>query len=142
MIAWLLLGLAQANPEPVEPVGLWINPQRSVAVEIQPCEPYREALCGYVRWASGQAIADAGKAGTTELVGSELMRDFLPIGQRKWRGRLFVPDLRKRSKAELRWLESGRIKITGCAAGKLLCRSQVWRRVSIDELPPQAPPGP
>jgi len=117
-----------------EPLGHWTNPARSVTVEITRCASSASALCGHVRWASDKAKADARSAGTSELVGVELMQDFVSRGRGRWRGRLFVPDLRTRSAAELRLIGFDRLKVTGCTAGKLLCRSQLWIRTS-----PQAP---
>jgi len=113
--------------------GHWINPPRSVIVEISACGD--ERLCGHVRWASEKASADARAEGTDPLTGVELLHDFAPSGAGRWKGQLFVPDLRKRTSAELRIVDGQQIKIIGCAAGGLLCKSQIWKRID-----PYAPP--
>ena len=79
--------------------GHWRNPNGTVIIAIAPCG---EVLCGRVQWASEKAMADARKGGTDPLVGAELLREIVPNGDGRWKARLFVPDLNKTSKAELR----------------------------------------
>jgi uncharacterized protein (DUF2147 family) len=105
--------------------GHWRNPNGTVIIAIAPCG---EAFCGRVQWASEKAMADARKGGTDPLVGAELLSDIVPKGDGRWKARLFVPDLGKTSKAELRQLERGQLKVSGCAVGRLLCKSQIWTR--------------
>lgn len=96
--------------------------------------PCGEALCGHVEWASDKAQADARKGGTDPLVGVELLSGFVPKGEGRWRGRLFVPDLNNRSRAELRLLGPDQVKVTGCAIGRILCKSEVWTRTEAQLL--------
>jgi uncharacterized protein (DUF2147 family) len=105
--------------------GHWRNPNGTVIIAIAPCG---EVLCGRVQWASEKAIADASKGGTDPLVGAELLREIVPNGDGRWKARLFVPDLNKTSKAELRESARDQLKVTGCTVGRLLCKSQVWTR--------------
>ena len=126
----LLLALAvQVVPEApatASPVGTWANPSGSVIVEIAACGDSQ--LCGRVSWASDKAKADARKHGTDPLIGTELMHNFVPRGTDRWTGMLFVPDLKRTSKADLQQLAPDRIKIRGCAVGRALCKSQIWTR--------------
>jgi len=103
--------------------GHWRNPNGSVIIAIAPCG---EVLCGRVQWASEKAMADARKGGTDPLVGAEILREIVPTGDGRWKARLFVPDLNKTSKAELRQSARDQLKVTGCAVGRMLCKSQVW----------------
>ena len=96
--------IAQTQPPPNGPIGYWMNPAQSVVVEISPCGP--ESLCGHVRWASPKAARDAKEKGTDPLEGVALFRGFSPSGDGRWRGRLFIPDLARTSRAELRILSS------------------------------------
>ena len=121
----LLALLIAAIPGAVPPTGRWKNPSGSVTVMIDACG---EAVCGTVTAASDQAKADAKRGGTEALVGTLLMTEFKVAGTGKWRGRLFIPDLNHRSKAELRMLGPDQLKVTGCAVGRMICRSQVWTR--------------
>lgn len=127
----LLLALAavQAAPDSTaaaSPVGNWANPNGSVIVEIAACGEL--GLCGRISWASDKAKADARKRGTDSLIGTVLMHHFVPDGADRWKGILFVPDLKRTSKADLRQLAPDRLKVRGCAVGRALCKSQVWTR--------------
>ena len=129
LLPFLAFALMLAQPGETALEGQWRNPSGSVIIAIAPCG---EALCGHVRWASEKAMADARKGGTDPLVGAELLSGIVPNGEGRWKARLFVPDLNKRSKAELRPLGTDQLKVTGCAAGRLLCKSQVWTRAEGD----------
>lgn len=119
----LAIMLAQPGEAALE--GNWRNPQGSVIISIAPCA---EAMCGRVQWASEKAIIDARKGGTDPLIGVVLLRDFVPKGEGRWKGQIFLPDLNKTSKAELRQLGPDKVKVTGCAVGRIICKSQVWTR--------------
>jgi uncharacterized protein (DUF2147 family) len=129
-----LLALAVVLSRPDEPVetgleGRWRNPSGSVIISIRPCN---ESLCGWVQWASDKAVADARKGGTDPLVGTELLSDIVPRGEGRWGARLFVPDLHKTSKTELRLLGLDQLKVTGCAVGRVVCKSQIWTRTAAE----------
>jgi uncharacterized protein (DUF2147 family) len=113
------------EPAQLDPQGQWRNPQGSVIVSIAPCG---EALCGVVDWASESAKADARRGGTEQLIGTEVFSQFSTKARGRWRGKLFVPDLNKRPKAEMRLLGPDQLKVTVCGAARLVCKSQVWVR--------------
>jgi uncharacterized protein (DUF2147 family) len=112
------------------PEGRWENPGRSVIIAIAPCG---NEHCGIVEWASEKAEADARRGGTDPLVGAQLLSGLHSRSPGRWTGKLFIPDLNKRSKADLRWLGPDRLKVTGCAVGGILCKSQLWTRVESEE---------
>ena len=117
--------MALAIAPSASPEGEWINQAGSVIVRIAPCE---SGLCGTVSWASETAQKDAARGGTALLVGTEVMYAFVPVGEGRWQGRLFLPDVRRRVKATLRWDASDRIAIRGCEFGGVICRTQYWWR--------------
>jgi uncharacterized protein (DUF2147 family) len=121
----LLVALLVQGPESLL-AGPWTNPSGSVIIMIGPCAD--GGLCGVVQWSSAKAAADAARAGTATLVGTEILHGFVPLGGNRWKGRLFVPDLNKKSTAEVRLLNGDRLQVRGCAVGRLLCKSQVWTR--------------
>ena len=124
------IALAQAAGPAAAPIeGRWRNPIDSVIIIIIPCG---QSLCGRVDWASEKAKADARKAGTDPLMGAELLSGIVPKTKGWWSGRLFVPDLRKTSKAELRLIGLDRLKVTGCGVGRLICKSQIWTRTTAE----------
>ncbi len=106
--------------------GIWINPRGTVAVRAGPC---RDRLCGWVNWASPQALADAREAGVTSLVGTELLQDYRPTGAGKWTGRVYVPDRGESYYSTIEQVDPNRLKISGCILHGLLCKSQLWRRM-------------
>lgn len=124
MLPLLALVTVQSSEQAL--AGYWANAPGSVIVLIAPCAD--EGWCATVRWASDKAKADAARRGTANLIGTELMHGFVAVGSERWKGSLFVPDLNKRSKAELRQIDANRLQVRGCAVGGLICKSQVWSR--------------
>jgi len=122
----LVTALLAQVPQPLL-AGRWINASRSVIVKIAPCPD--QGFCGTVKWSSDEAAADAARAGTINLVGTEILHGFVPSGANRWEGRLFVPDLNKKSRAELRLVASDRLRVFGCVVGRLICKSQMWTRL-------------
>ena len=119
-----LLGLAAAQETPPTSVeGRWINPTRSVIIDIAACG---SALCGTVQWASAQAKQDASK-GTATLVGTQLLTDLQPKRD-MWEGKLFVPDQKMHVEAKLDPAGDQQLRVSGCAVGGLVCDSQLWTR--------------
>ena len=110
-------------------LGYWSNESESVVVLIAPCGA--TGFCGTVQSASDKAQADARRGGTANLIGAELLHEFVQVGPGRWRGILFVPDLRERSKAEIVLLDRGRLRVRGCAVGRILCKSQIWSRIDV-----------
>jgi len=121
----LLTLMLIAIEDATAPTGRWKNPSGSVIVAIDACG---SAYCGTVEWASDGAKADSKKGGTSSLVGTQLMTGFATAGPGRWKGRLFIPDLNRRSKAELKMVGPSQLKVTGCAVGRLVCKSQLWTR--------------
>lgn len=117
----LAIAVAQEpSGAPIE--GRWINPAKSVIIAIAPCG---DAQCGTVEWASAEAQADARK-GTENLIGTALLTDLKPNGPDQWQGELFIPDRKMRVTAKIQHDGEGRLKVTGCALGGLICDSQIW----------------
>lgn len=117
-----LVAFVAADPDPLQ--GHWINPAQSVVILVERCG---ETLCGTVEWASEEAKVDARK-GTDQLVGAQLLSNVRQRQNGRWDGRLFIPDVNKRVHAKIQLLDEDRLKISGCAFGRSLCKSQVWVR--------------
>jgi uncharacterized protein (DUF2147 family) len=116
-----------ADAQTAQPTGIWRNPKNSVHVRIQPCG--RE-MCGTVVWASARAQQKARAAGTNNLVGAQLFRQFQQQGGGTWGGRVFVPDLARTVPGTLRVRSPNAVEASGCILGRMVCRSQTWTRVS------------
>ena len=131
MATAILLALAAQAAAAPAIEGRWANPKRSVIIVIAPCAT---GLCGTVEWASEKAQADARK-GIDQLVGSQLLTELQPRRPGRWQGKLFVPDKDVRVTAKIQLAKDGRLRVSGCLAGKSLCKSQLWARTA-EPLPP------
>jgi uncharacterized protein (DUF2147 family) len=133
MIATLLsAALLAAQPATTATLlGSWANEAGTVTVLISPCG--ENAVCGTVVSASDKAKADAKRGGTPNLIGTELLHGFTGSGSGRWKGSIFVPDIRRRSKAEIIQLDENRMRVRGCAVVRVLCKSQVWTRVAASQ---------
>jgi uncharacterized protein (DUF2147 family) len=118
---------ALANgPAPAPVASEWRNPSNSVHVRIDRCGGQ---LCGTVTWANAKAQADARRGGTANLIGTRLFRDLEPAGSGQWRGKVFVPDIRKTFSGTLSFADSNTMVGKGCVLFGLVCKSQTWSRV-------------
>lgn len=120
----LLLAAQAATAAPIE--GRWRSPGGNSIIDVARCG---EGWCGTVAWASAKAKKDAEKA-TSQLVGTQLLSEVKEAGEGKWNGRLFVPDRNMRVTAKLQMAPGGELKVSGCLAGKALCKSQLWTPVT------------
>jgi uncharacterized protein (DUF2147 family) len=118
---------AQTSDNIAPHLGVWRNPKDTVHVEIKRCG---DDACGYVIWANAKAQADARKGGTQNLIGLQLLRDFAPEKNGDWRGKVFVPDLNMTFSGTAQFVDTTTLRATGCLLAKVLCKTQVWRRVT------------
>ena len=118
-----LLLAAQAAAAPIE--GRWRSPGGNSIINVAPCG---DGWCGTVAWASARAKKDAAKA-TSELVGTQLLTEVKANGDDRWIGRLYIPDKNMRVTAKIEVAPAGQLKVSGCLAGKSLCKSQLWTPV-------------
>ena len=123
----LLFMLQASAAQASESLGVWRNPKNSVHVEIRSCGA---KTCGYVVWASEKAKRDAREGGTENLIGLQLFRDFEPRTNGVLHGRVFVPDLNRTFSGSAKFLDDNTLQAKGCFLGNLLCKTQIWRRVS------------
>jgi len=130
-IAPILAALAVLASAPPSLEGRWRSPGGNSIIAIAPCG---ESLCGTVAWASAKAKKDAAK-GTNQLIGAQLLTNLQQDRKGRWRGKLFVPDQNMRATAKLQLVGDQQLKVSGCAAGKALCKSSLWTRAE-GPLPP------
>jgi uncharacterized protein (DUF2147 family) len=122
LILALLLTAAQAAPPSIE--GQWRSPGGNSIIAVAPCG---STLCGTVAWASAQA-KEASRKTVSQLVGTQLLTGLEQRSGGHWQGRLFIPDKNMRVTAKLQLIDAAQLKVSGCAAGRALCRSAVWIR--------------
>ncbi|MBO9621898.1 MAG: DUF2147 domain-containing protein [Sphingomonas sp.] len=118
---------AAANETAPPPIASeWANPSNSVHVRIDRCG---SSICGTVSWASAKAIADARRGGTQNLIGTRLFRDLEPAGAGKWKGKVFVPDIRKTFSGTISFSGQDKMVGKGCVLFGVICKAQTWSRV-------------
>jgi uncharacterized protein (DUF2147 family) len=123
LAAAALLATPAAARSPLE--GLWTSPKGNVTVRIAPCG---RLLCGEVVQASAKAKRRAAKQGVSQLVGEPLLNNIEPAGPGRWKGRVYVPRIRKHVGGRISMQDPNRMEVAGCFAG-LICRSAVYRRI-------------
>lgn len=106
--------------------GLWMNPHGTVAVRTGDC---RGRLCGWVAWAAPQALQDARDSGVDDLIGTELLEDYVANGADRWSGSVYVPDMGHHFSSTITRVAADRLRVRGCLIGGFLCKSQVWQRI-------------
>lgn len=123
-LAWAANAASPVEPFPAE--GVWRNPQDSVHLQLRACG---EQTCGFVVWANDRARSAARRAGTGDLVGQQLLRDFPRATGPVARGKVFVPDLNATFSGAAQRLDDRTLKAKGCILGNLICKSQIWTRI-------------
>ena len=125
-IVALIAAMAVQAAQPAAPStsidGIWRSPGGNTIIKIAPCGT---SPCGTVAWASDKAKKDASKA-TDQLVGTQLLTNLEQRKDGSWLGKLYIPDRNMRVTAKIQAAGAGQLKVSGCAAGKALCKSQVW----------------
>lgn len=106
--------------------GVWANPSGHVHIRIADCGTQ---LCGTVVYATDQAKADAAKAGTPELIGVNLFREFAQKQDGTWQGKVFVPDLNKTVSGQITVINADTLDVRGCVFGHVACKNQKWTRM-------------
>jgi uncharacterized protein (DUF2147 family) len=121
MPAFALLAALAAQAASPSIEGIWRSPGGNTIIKIAPCGA---SPCGTVAWASDQAKKDSAKT-TSHLVGTQLLTNLQQRNDGSWLGKLFIPDKNMRVTAKIQRIDAG-LKVSGCAAGKALCKSAVW----------------
>lgn len=129
-VALVLPGAASAA-ERGSPLGTWLNPHGTVAVRTGSCG---DRLCGWIVWASAEALADARDGGASGLIGTELLENYRPDSA-GWAGTVYVPDMGRRFYSRIEPVGSDGLRVKGCILHGLVCRSQLWHRIA---QPPHA----
>ncbi len=117
---------AAAIAAPASPVGIWRNPKNTVHMEIRPCGA---ASCGYVIWSTPKADADARKGSGKPLVGQQILREFVWDKRGYYKGKVYAPDVNLTVSGTAEPIGDAGLKARGCLVGRMLCKTQVWKRL-------------
>lgn len=107
-----------------DPTGNWKSSPneegRFIEVEIAPCG---DLICG--------TIVESNSPKRAELVGRKIIENMVPAGENRWEdGTIWAPDDDETYDAKMELLDPSRLEVSGCALLGLVCRGQVWTRVS------------
>ena len=108
--------------------GIWRSPGGNSIIKIALCG---DNPCGTVVWATDKAKKDSGKS-TDQLVGTQLLTNLQQDKKGRWEGKLFIPDRKMRVTAKIDRLGPTQLRVSGCAAGKALCKAAVWTAFLAD----------
>lgn len=118
---------AQAGGGALSSASEWRNPGDSVRIRFSPCG--QDRMCGIVTWASDKAKADARRGGTQQLVGTNLFRNFERVAPGQYKGHVFVPDMNRTFSGHME-IKGDSMIGKGCVLAGLICKQQVWTRIS------------
>jgi uncharacterized protein (DUF2147 family) len=126
MVIGMILAVAtQAAAQPPASIeGHWRSPGGNSIIVIGPCG---SSMCGTVEWASAKAKQDASKH-VDKLVGTQLLTALQQNAKGGWQGKLFIPDKNIRATAKIAPVGDQQLKVSGCLAGKALCKAELWTR--------------
>ena len=116
------LAFQAAAPDSSSIEGVWRSPGGNSIMKIAPCG---DGPCGTVAWASDKAKKDSARA-TSQLVGTALLTNLQQDKKGRWQGKLFIPDQNMHATAKIQRVNADQLKVSGCAAGKILCKAQIW----------------
>jgi uncharacterized protein (DUF2147 family) len=132
-----LLSLAAGGPTgAADPVGNWLTEGGKSQVRIASCGA---ALCGTLvslREPNDPATgkpkldrnnADSGKR-TRPLIGVAIVLGMKPNGTDKWAGQVYNAEDGKTYSGYITLTSANELKLQGCVAGGLICKSQTWTR--------------
>ena len=121
LVAALAAPAAASDGSPLE--GRWRNGK--MEIEIDRCG---QALCGTIVKASPKAQAKAQKGTGTKLIGARLIENIRPVGEGRYKARVFLADRDMHATGTIRQLNDNQLSVKGCAL-LIICRSATWDRV-------------
>ncbi len=108
-----------------EAVGTWLRPKQGWHVQFAMCEDNAEKLCGTV--ISGEGVD---KLTGGPVVGVKMLFDLEKSADgSKWVGAMYDPKGGGTYKGKVKIRKDGRVKMSGCLLGGLMCKSEKWTRV-------------
>jgi len=116
-------------------VGTWLRPKTGWHVEFAPCADDAAKLCGVV--ISGEGVD---KKTQGPVVGVKMLFDLEKSDDgEKWVGKMYDPKGGGTYKGKVKLRDDGRVKMSGCLLGGIVCKSEKWERV-VEETMESAEP--
>jgi uncharacterized protein (DUF2147 family) len=116
---------------PAGELGRWVTESGNLEVEIAPCGA---ALCGtVVEVLANRSMSNPGTTMTPAarpVLGMKILTDFVPGGDRQWKGYIYNRENGKTYRCRMTLLESGHLEIHAYVGLPLFGKTQIWRRVA------------
>ena len=106
--------------------GIWKNRPNTLVVSIAPCGA---ALCGTVVEADQAAKDSVRKAGTANLVGTQVLTGLRKSAADTYTGQVFNPNLDIHAAGTITLVSPTVMIVKGCVLAGLICRQQHWTRI-------------
>lgn len=106
--------------------GVWRNRPNTLLVRIAPCGP---ALCGTVVEADAAARASTRRAGTPNLIGTQVLTQLRRSSKNTYKGQVYNPNLNIHAAGTVTLVGPSTLLVEGCVLAGLICRHQHWSRV-------------
>ncbi len=121
----LMIGLVAslvAMPAYADITGNWLSEKneegKQISVEIYNCG---EQICG--------KITNVHNSDNTKIIGTEIIEGMNKKNEKKYSGgKIYAPDTEKWYKSKIKVKDENTLKVSGCVAGGLICRGQIWTR--------------
>jgi uncharacterized protein (DUF2147 family) len=145
----LIFGLAPAaQAQSYSPEGLWLTENERSAIFIKKCGPSGSQLCGYIDWIiDGGMQFDVKNPDDTmhgePLCGKQIMYGLRqnPSNPNEWvNGNVYKADDGDVYDAKVEVLGPDTLKVRGYRGISVLGKTQMWKRVSVDQYPRCIPP--
>ena len=121
LVAALAAPAGASAGSPLE--GRWRNGKMEILID-----RCGQALCGTIVKASPKAQAKAQKGTGTKLIGARLIENIRPVGEGRYKARVFLADRDMHATGTIRQLNDNQLSVKGCAL-LIICRSATWDRV-------------
>lgn len=121
-VIFAALMTAVSLPALADITGSWkseVNDEgKQISVEIFNCG---EQVCG--------KVTDVHNSDNTSIIGTEIIEGMKKKSDKKYSGgRIYAPDTKKWYKSKIKVQDPDTLKVSGCVAGGLICRGQIWTR--------------
>ena len=126
VLAGVSLSAATAMPQ-AGLEGQWTNPRHSTVVRVAKCGGGTD-YCAVVVKASEKTQQNAAKGGTTQFIGTQILRVH-PVGVGRFDGTAFDPESNLQVSATVHLVGPGVMEMKGCAMMGLICQTQRWTKL-------------
>ena len=123
---------------PASPRPRWRSPQRQApptrsraggearAATASSTSPRAAAACAGPSPGPATQAQQAAQKGTDQLIGAQLLTGLSERKPGQWQGKLFIPDKNMRVDGKIQLVGPQQLKVSGCVAGRAMCKSQLW----------------